>query len=69
MAGPAGMIEPRIFEDLQSRIDEDSAIRDVGAPATECARDSVLTARQELKDIIQALEKNSTRIEKYEKHC
>jgi hypothetical protein len=29
MAGQAGMIDPTIFEGLQTKIDEDTAIRDV----------------------------------------
>lgn len=57
------MIDPAIFEDLQTKVDEDTAVRDVSAQiaAKRSARDSVLTTRQELKDIIQALEKQSTR--------
>ncbi|KAF2681446.1 Translin [Lentithecium fluviatile CBS 122367] len=44
MAGQAGMIDPTIFEGLQTKIDEDTAVRD------------------ELKDIIQALEKSNRNI-------
>lgn len=29
--GSAGIIQPGIFEDLQKKIDEDSAVKDVGA--------------------------------------
>ena len=29
MAAPSGMIDPAIFEDLQSKVDEDTAVRDV----------------------------------------
>jgi hypothetical protein len=31
MAGQ-GMVDPAIFEDLQARVDEDTAVRDVRAP-------------------------------------
>lgn len=63
MSSTSGMIDPAIFEDLQTKVDEDTAVRDVSAQiaAKRSARDSVLTTRQELKDIIQALEKQSTR--------
>ncbi|KAF2800238.1 Translin [Melanomma pulvis-pyrius CBS 109.77] len=44
MAGQSGMVDPAIFEDLQARVDEDTAVRD------------------ELKDIIQALEKHNRTI-------
>ena len=29
MAGQFGMVDPAIFEDLQARVDEDTAVRDV----------------------------------------
>ncbi|PVI04249.1 Translin [Periconia macrospinosa] len=44
MAALSAMIDPSIFEGLQAKVDEDSAVRD------------------ELKDIIQALEKNNRSI-------
>ncbi|KAF2126646.1 Translin [Dothidotthia symphoricarpi CBS 119687] len=44
MAGPSGIVDPAIFQSLQSRIDEDSAVRD------------------ELKDIISALEKHNRNV-------
>lgn len=51
------MVDPAIFEDLQARVDEDTAVRDVSAPVD--LQDIPLTESQELKDIIQALEKHS----------
>ncbi|KAF9736424.1 hypothetical protein PMIN03_004975 [Paraphaeosphaeria minitans] len=44
MSAPSGMIDPAIFEGLQTKVDEDTAVRD------------------ELKDIIQALEKQTRNI-------
>ncbi|PSN66312.1 recombination hotspot-binding protein-like protein [Corynespora cassiicola Philippines] len=44
MAGQSGMVDPAIFQDLQARVDEDSAVRD------------------ELRDIVQALEKQNRNI-------
>ncbi|KAF2705738.1 Translin [Pleomassaria siparia CBS 279.74] len=44
MTGQSGMVDPAIFEDLQTRVDEDTAVRD------------------ELKDIVQALEKHNRTI-------
>lgn len=34
MASQLGMVDPAIFQDLQARVDEDTAVRDVrGLPA------------------------------------
>ncbi|KAF2632961.1 Translin [Macroventuria anomochaeta] len=44
MASQSGMVDPAIFQDLQARVDEDTAVRD------------------ELKDIIQALEKHNRNV-------
>lgn len=60
MAAHSGMVNPAVFQDLQARIDEDTAVRDVRRVLT-LARDSALISRQELRDIIQALEKHSER--------
>jgi hypothetical protein len=34
MAAQNGMVNPTIFQDLQARVDEDTVIRDVSAPAS-----------------------------------
>ncbi|KAF2251972.1 Translin [Trematosphaeria pertusa] len=44
MAGQTGMVDPAIFQGLQARVDEDTALRD------------------ELRDLVQALEKNNRNI-------
>lgn len=36
MATQSGMVNPAIFQDLQSRIDEDTAVRDVSRPRAIC---------------------------------
>lgn len=33
MAAQSGMVNPAVFQDLQARIDEDSAVRDVSGGA------------------------------------
>ena len=38
MASESGMVDPAIFQDLQARVDEDSAIRDVSARAASPPR-------------------------------
>jgi hypothetical protein len=54
-------VNPAIFQDLQARVDEDTAVRDVRSLSRPRSgtREHALTTRQELKDIIQALEKQS----------
>jgi hypothetical protein len=52
-------VNPAIFQDLQTRIDGDGAVREVMSAQGE-AREHALTTRQELRDIVQALEKQST---------
>jgi hypothetical protein len=38
MSAPSGMIDPAIFEGLQTKVDEDTAVRDVGAHLSRQAR-------------------------------
>ena len=49
------MMQTAIFEDLQSKIDEDTAIKDVGHLLMLC--DALLTSGQKLRDIVSTLEK------------
>jgi hypothetical protein len=58
MAGQSGMVDPAIFEDLQARVDEDTAIRDVSA-LPSIPHGIILIGAQEMRDIIQTLEKQS----------
>lgn len=62
MASQSGMVDPAIFKDLQARSDEDAAVRDVSTlhEIRSRTRDIILTSNQELKEIIQTLEKQST---------
>jgi len=58
MPAQAAMVNPTIFQDLQARIDQDTAVREVSHLRGD-ARDRALIARQELRDLVQALEKHS----------
>jgi len=51
-----GMVNPAIFEDLQARVDEDSNVRDV-RDRPVCLNSHNLNIQQELREIIQTLEK------------
>jgi hypothetical protein len=53
------MVDPSIFEDLQARIDEDTTVREV-RPLEIRPVQQPLNAFQELRDIVQTLEKQST---------
>jgi len=43
MASQNGMVDPSIFEDLQARVDEDTAVRDVRMPRSNHDTDWLLT--------------------------